>query len=194
VDWPHHLPDAGFALATAKERAERLLSDAQATIKDLQTKLGHERLAKDEAIARAEANRESMDQVLQSVRSELAAEKIARERSDQALRNAQVTISDLTAKLHLAQQSGRRIGAELAARTAQETGGRQPEGDRRGTINTVRKPRGRPRKATVVQTVEKSVRQPRPKPIKWWLGNRSSLRPRLTTRSPNRIVEARQSA
>src|ERR1700758_1319502 len=40
-------------LATAKERAERSLSDAQTQIHDLQTKLGHERLARDEAIARA---------------------------------------------------------------------------------------------------------------------------------------------
>jgi hypothetical protein len=36
--------------AAAKERAERLLEEAQATIRDLQTKLGHERLAKDEAL------------------------------------------------------------------------------------------------------------------------------------------------
>jgi hypothetical protein len=44
------------SFATAKERAERLLTDAQATIKDFETKLGHERLARDEAIQRAEAD------------------------------------------------------------------------------------------------------------------------------------------
>jgi hypothetical protein len=38
------------SLATAKERAERLLTDAQAPIKDLGTRLAHERLARDEAI------------------------------------------------------------------------------------------------------------------------------------------------
>src|ERR1700719_2547288 len=34
----------------AKERAERQLAEAQAMIRDLQTKLGHERLAKAEAL------------------------------------------------------------------------------------------------------------------------------------------------
>ena len=64
-------------LAAEKERTERVLSDAQATIKDLQTKLGHERLAKDEAAAGVEANRKAIEQALQAVRSELTAENRA---------------------------------------------------------------------------------------------------------------------
>src|SRR5579872_6894649 len=37
------------SLAAAKERAERLLGEAQAAVTHLQTKLGHERLSRDEA-------------------------------------------------------------------------------------------------------------------------------------------------
>src|SRR5690348_16755124 len=40
---------------TAREDAERALADAQAAVRDLQTKLAHERLARDEAVNRAEA-------------------------------------------------------------------------------------------------------------------------------------------
>jgi septal ring factor EnvC (AmiA/AmiB activator) len=56
----------------ARERAERSLEEAQATIRDLQTKLAHERLAKDEADARAETDRQALQQTLQSVQAELA--------------------------------------------------------------------------------------------------------------------------
>jgi hypothetical protein len=38
------------ALTAAREQAQRSLEEAQATIRDLQTKLAHERLAKDEAL------------------------------------------------------------------------------------------------------------------------------------------------
>jgi hypothetical protein len=63
--------------AAAKERAERLLEEAQATIRDLQTKLGHERLAKDEAreaVRRLETETRVATQALQTAEAELAAE------------------------------------------------------------------------------------------------------------------------
>jgi hypothetical protein len=75
------------SLATAKERAERLLTDAQA-----KTRLAHERLARDEAIRRAEADRKAIEEVLQTARSELGTAKIARECAERGLWDAQVTI------------------------------------------------------------------------------------------------------
>jgi hypothetical protein len=165
------------ALAAEKERIERLLSDAQATIKDLQTKLGHERLAKDEAVAGVEANRKAVEQTLQTVRSELTAEKIAHERSERALRESQSAITNLTGELHLARQSLATVRAELAAErqrakepvrkplpappTAVPAGGDQ-------AVPAARRPRGRPRKATIAVTVEQTVRKPREKPVRWW--------------------------
>jgi hypothetical protein len=151
------------ALAAEKERTERLLSDAQATIKDLQTKLGHERLAKDEAVAGVEANRKVVEQALQTVRLELSAEKIAREGSEQALRDSRLAITNLTEKLDLATRSLATVRAELAAerQRAKETV-RKPllapptdapaGGDQ--AVPAARRPRGRPRKTPIAVTVE----------------------------------------
>jgi len=77
--------------ATAKERAERLLAEAQAVIRDLQTKLGHERLAKDEAletVRRLETETRAAVQVQQAVEAELAAERLARHNAENALAEA----------------------------------------------------------------------------------------------------------
>src|SRR3954468_9703022 len=59
----------------AREHAEHLLQEAQATIHDLQTKLAHERLARDEAIQRADGEKQVVELTLQRVREELAAER-----------------------------------------------------------------------------------------------------------------------
>jgi len=62
----------------AREDAERALAEAQAAVRDLQTKLAHERLARDEAVNRAEAARQAAEQSLQAVREELEAERARR--------------------------------------------------------------------------------------------------------------------
>src|SRR2546430_83154 len=56
------------AQATAREEAERTLVDAQNTIRDLQTKLAHERLAKDEVTQHADAGHQQLEQTLAAVR------------------------------------------------------------------------------------------------------------------------------
>ncbi len=163
--------------AAARENAERLLEQAQSTIKDLQTKAGHAILARDEAIARTEADRKSLDPVVQSLRTELAAEKIAHERSEQALRDAQSTISSLTEKLHGAQQALTTVKAELATeRQKAQEASREPiaaatikaRANVDQPVETVRRPVGRPGKQPVVQTVDQPVRKPSEKPVKWW--------------------------
>jgi hypothetical protein len=77
--------------AAATERAERSLEEAQAVIHDLQTKLGHERIAKVEAIdavRRLEADRQTIQQALQTVQAELAAERVARQGAEGRVRKA----------------------------------------------------------------------------------------------------------
>jgi septal ring factor EnvC (AmiA/AmiB activator) len=76
------------AQAAARERAERLLAEAQAMLRDLQTKLAHERLAKDELIQRADAEKQAREQALQSIRAELAAERLARQQAEAIARSA----------------------------------------------------------------------------------------------------------
>ncbi len=63
---------------TAREDAERALADAQVAVRDLQTKLAHERLARDEAVNRAEAARQAAEQSLQALREEFEAERARR--------------------------------------------------------------------------------------------------------------------
>ena len=135
------------ALAAAKERAERLLAEAQMQLRDLQTKLGHERLSRDEAVQRAQADRAVSQQALQTLQAELSAEKIARERVEQALREARQKVGDLTEKLHAVQQG-------------------QPRPVARATSAD------RPRKPPAKRVVERPAKQRAAKPVKWWLGER----------------------
>src|SRR5579872_2546851 len=51
------------SLTAAKETAERRLAETQAAVQQLQTQLAHERLAKDDAIARTEAVRHTLEAV-----------------------------------------------------------------------------------------------------------------------------------
>ena len=67
---------------TAREEAERALADARNTIHDLETKLGHERLAKDEVTQRADAERQKVEEALTGVQEELAAERALRARAE----------------------------------------------------------------------------------------------------------------
>jgi hypothetical protein len=76
---------------TAKERAERLLDEARAMIRDLQTKLGHGSLAKDEVletVRRLETETRVAAHAEETVASELAAERLARRIAEDALAEA----------------------------------------------------------------------------------------------------------
>jgi membrane protein involved in colicin uptake len=77
--------------ATARECAERLLAGAQAVIRDLQTKLGHERLAKDEAletVRRLETETRAAEKAQQTAEAELVAERRARRDAEDACAEA----------------------------------------------------------------------------------------------------------
>ena len=67
----------------AREQAEHLLQEAQATIHDLQTKMAHERLARDEAIQRVDSEKQVVEQALQRVQDELAVERDCRQKAEQ---------------------------------------------------------------------------------------------------------------
>ena len=67
----------------ARERAEHLLREAEATVRDLQTKLAHERIAHEEAVCRMEGEMQVVEQALQRVQDELAAERGCRQKAEQ---------------------------------------------------------------------------------------------------------------
>ena len=66
----------------AREEAERLLVDARNTIHDLETKLGHERLARDEVTQRINAERLQIEEALTAVQGELVTERAMRARAE----------------------------------------------------------------------------------------------------------------
>lgn len=68
----------------AREEVERALVEVQTANQNLQTKLAHERLARDEALGRAEADR----QALQAVQAELATERELRQQVEGQLERA----------------------------------------------------------------------------------------------------------
>lgn len=108
------------SLTAAKEHAERSLEEAHATIQHLQTELAHERLAKDEAAGRAEAERRSVEQALQSVQAELAVERAARRDAEEQLARAQEGRQEVEKRLTaaIAAQKDPKPARAAAKRTA----------------------------------------------------------------------------
>jgi hypothetical protein len=66
------------AQTAARDEAERLLTEARHTIHDLQTKLGHERLARDEAVEHVASAKRKVEQELATAREDLEAERLLR--------------------------------------------------------------------------------------------------------------------
>jgi len=114
------------SLSVAREQAERHLVEAQNAVRDLQTKLAHERMAKDEAIRRVEAERQAVQQTLQSVQAELEAERDARASAEARAVEATVRCREAEQRLRAVKDAGQQ--------PAPYTG----------------RPRGRPRKIVAV--------------------------------------------
>ena len=95
-----------------RENVQRSLNEARITIRDLQTKVAHERLAKDEAleiIRRLETETRAAVQALQNAETELAATRLARQNAEDTLAVA----------LDARQEIDGRLRAMIAAQQAQ---------------------------------------------------------------------------
>ena len=121
---------------TAREHAEHLLQDAKAAIHDLQTKLAHERLARDEAIQRADGERQVVEQALQSVQDELTVERASRQKAEQEHDEAVAARQEAEERLleMLATQDAQRASQASPNPTNKPAGGndKQKQGRRRG--------------------------------------------------------------
>ena len=167
----------------ATERATRvhtegMLRDAEATIRDLREKL-------------ATAN-----QTIHTMGAELAAERLARPKPDDATRPAMAIHETVVATVRDAAVSiirrpvgrPRKIVAVVESAEAPIWPMAQPQLIREDAASAVRRPVGRPRKITVVQPLEKPIRptkKPQPtakavtkksnqqtddqEPVQWWV-------------------------
>jgi hypothetical protein len=129
----------------AREETERLLTDARNTIRDLETKLGHERLARDEVTQRINAERLQIEEALTAAQEELAAERALREVARRERDEAVVATEAAEQQLRPTRAAPKiRVGAQL------------PSGD------TVPRRRGRPPK------VAREVAADNSEIVQWW--------------------------
>lgn len=117
------------AQTAAREEAERLLTEARHTIHDLETKLGHERLAKDEATQRTNAARLQIEEALTAAREELAVERALRARAERERDEAAVARQTPEQRLRQTTAPPKiRAGSALpSGATAQRRRGRPPK-------------------------------------------------------------------
>jgi hypothetical protein len=166
---------------TAREQAERALAEAQATIHDLQTKLGHASLAQTELQAAARRDQDAIAAVqaeLGATYERLATADAARDKLQQRLR----AIEAAYAEEQIARQQAERAQQDAdAARTDAERRLRQLDLTAGDPVERTARPPGRPVKATKITTPAKprdTARRgeaqplagvPEPEPVQWWL-------------------------
>jgi len=168
--------EAALAAETAaRERAERALAEAQSSARDLQTKIGHAELAKNEAIGALQRERESsaglraeieaLDVHVQEAEARAAvAEKTASEQlallADE--RHARKTLEKTLAAAEAARDAARRLVESLSDDASASPRHDQPARRRAIEETVVAAPRrGRPPIVAATET--------EPEPVKWWL-------------------------
>ena len=177
------------AETAARERAERQLSEAQAQIRDLQTKHGHAELARAEASDLVRRERE----VIAELRASIGEHELQREDAEQRAIDAERAVTSLKAALQ--EERSARHTAEKALRVAEgaraqaekliEELSEQPAHMPVAAARPVRRPvfavapeappapvrRGRPPLPVPVTETE-------PEPVKWWLMTKTAAKRR----------------
>jgi hypothetical protein len=155
--------EAALAAETSgRERAERALHEVQAALQALQTKMGHNDLAKDEAVA---ASKRHLDEIV-TLREELTA---GAERLQEAESRAQDIEEDLRAvRGELTEERrARKLAERLLREATEETAPAAPyeiapAHRPRDPVERVPARRGRPPNVHAEPEVEQE-------PVKWWL-------------------------
>ena len=172
--------EAALAAETAaREKAERSLAEVQSVARDLQTKIGHAELAKNEAVEALRRERESITELrtdgeaweerlqdaLEQVRAaerhahtyqeQLAEERHGRKTAEKALRAAEVARES-------AEQLVRTLSEEAPAARPVAEPPRRPRVMAEPEVVAVATRRGRPPEAVSVE----------PEPVKWWLNTK----------------------
>jgi hypothetical protein len=173
--------EAALAAETAaREKAERALQESQAVARDLQTKIGHADLARNEAVETLRREREAVAQMraesqmwgaqLQEARAQIVAaeeaavicqeqldeERLARKAAEKALRAA---------------EAAREAAEQLIRSLSEEAPSPQP----------TRRVRQEPEVAAAVRrqrAPDIAAVEPEPEPVKWWLNTKPASKRR----------------
>ena len=133
------------AQTAGREQAERRLVEAQETIRELQTQLAHARLARDESVQRAVAEKRASEQALAALRAELLT---ARAGPREAERQPRLPARPAEEPSGARAKTGQRVGTGDLLEGVAPTRGAE-------TLAPARR-RGRPRKVN------------QPQPVEWW--------------------------
>jgi hypothetical protein len=167
--------EAALAAETAaRERAERSLSETQALAHDLQTKIGHGELAKNEAFEALRRERDLVSQLRADVQAfeERLQEAVSREHvAEQAAASYEHQLSE---ERHARKVAEKALKASESARETAEQLVRalSEEAPTTRQMEPTRRPRAEPE--VVAATISRRPRVPElpaaePEPVKWWL-------------------------
>jgi hypothetical protein len=164
-----------------REKAERLVSETQALVKDLQTKIGHAELAKNEANAALQREREAMadlraaaepwkERLQQAEEQARAAERSAVDWQEQLAEERQARQAAENALQ--AADAAREEAEELIRALSEEARAarRVAEPARKGRV--VEEPEVVAAPARRVRRTEQVAAEPEPEPVKWWLNTK----------------------
>ena len=176
--------EAALAAETAaREKAERSLAEAQAFAHDLQTKIGHAELAKNEAVEALRRERELVTQLRADAHAfeERLQEAVSLRRlAEQA---AEFHEHQLAEERHARKATEKALKASESARETAEQLVRalSEEAPAARQIEPPRRPRSEPE--VLVATVSRRPRVPEPpaaepEPVKWWLNPKPAVKRR----------------
>jgi hypothetical protein len=172
--------EAALAAETAaRDKAERLLVETQSVVRDLQTKIGHAELAKNEAIEALHREREAIAELRADNEGWEERLQEARDRVIAAERNANLYHEQLTDERQARKNAEKAQRAAEAARDAAEqlvrTLSEEPPRPRQTVESS-----NRARVVVEPEVVSVSTRRGRqsepaavePEPVKWWLNTK----------------------
>jgi hypothetical protein len=182
------------AESAARDKAERSLSEAYAVVKDLQTKIGHAELAKNEAldslrrereaasllrseteerdarVREAEERAEAAEAAAGEYHEQLVSERHARKIAEKALRAAEAARDEAEQLLRTLSEEVPRATRASAQRSAEppDFEPKPAEPPRRG------RPIAEPEVAAAAARRQRSAEaaEPEPEPVKWWLNTK----------------------
>jgi hypothetical protein len=184
--------EAALAAETAaREKAERALNEAYAVVKDLQTKIGHAELAKNEAVEslrrereaaallrgeaderearvkEAEERAQAAEDAANEYHDQLAGERHARKTAEKALRAAEAAREEAEQLVRTLSEEAPKLPRAAARRFAepQDFEPERAEPPRRG------RPVAEPEVAAAARR-QRPVEEPEPEPVKWWLNTK----------------------
>ena len=146
-----------------RERAERSLADAQTTIRDLQTKLGHADLAQQEAVAALRREKEKSAELRAALQEFEDKARDSRQAHDMAERVA-ASLSPWAESQDDSTEPLPAARSELAPRR-----GRPPKQNAVGTVRPAAVPAKSAKGADGTPARE-------PKPVRWWLASKRSAK------------------